>query len=95
MAKKEPTIRDVHELLGDFFKFVKTQFERNERRNDLIVRRFELVNADIRDIKQGQREIEKDLQGIKEDLSGITGAIAELVETQDDFEQQLEKIGGK
>ena|SRR3989344_4777929 len=99
MARKERTSNDVYELVGEFFGFAKTQFtqvdkklEWHDKLFDLLGRQVGLINDDLRDIKRSQHNVEKELQGIKEDITGVAGAISELAEKGEDFEERLEKL---
>jgi len=81
MAKKEKSQNDVYELVGEFFNYVKTQFEKNERVTKVVSSELSSLRRDIKGLQDTSekidtrlRHVERDVMIIREDV-GTLGKI--------------------
>jgi|GEM_PF-2630294 archaellum component FlaC len=81
--EKEPTLKDVYEVLTDFVGFTKTQFEKVEVKLDKHERIFGLMNdqltridKEVKDVKTTVRNMEQDVLTVKEDVDAIAKTVS-------------------
>lgn len=88
MGNKEKSLDEVYGLIETLFEFTKINFE-------LTSRRLDLLGVTVRGLHEGQAALRQDIQDIKEDIGGIAGAIAELVDKDEEFDDRIIKLETK
>jgi septation ring formation regulator EzrA len=82
---KEPTLKDVYEVLTDFVGFTKNQFqkvesqfgkigstlEKHDKLFDLMGQQLQVVGKDVKDLKETTEKIDTRLRHVEQDVLSI------------------------